>query len=69
MTYFITNKKFFLMFMIIYKKMVEVENAITMATENERAVIARWHRTQIFVKRKTYIIWAIPFVRDVTSQN
>ena len=40
------------MFMIIHKEVLEAKNTIAMDAANERAVIARWHRTQIFVKRK-----------------
>jgi hypothetical protein len=51
------------MFMIIYKKVVEAKNTMAMAAANERVVIARYHRTGIFVERKTSIMNTIKMTR------
>ena len=65
MDYFFHNKRevFLLMFMIVYKKMVETENTTTMTTANKRKVSTRCHRTEIIVERKTYILYILKMTR------
>jgi hypothetical protein len=58
-----TKRFFLLMFIIIYKKLVEAQNTMKMATANEREVIARCHRTQIIAERKTHITNILKLIR------